>query len=65
MANVHPWTRSWLTFTPGAFVWSLVSINYIIHGFFYRFGYDFDVNVCATAPNKPIMYIAEIGWPTA
>jgi exo-beta-1,3-glucanase (GH17 family) len=26
---------------------------------------DFDVNICAQAANKPIMYIAETGWPTA
>jgi hypothetical protein len=26
---------------------------------------DFDVNICAQAANKPIMYIAKTSWPTA
>lgn len=51
MANVHPWFGS-------------VPIEQAA-GWTWQFFQDFDVNVCAQAPNKPIMYIAETGWPTA
>ncbi|KAH9444274.1 hypothetical protein MJO28_002759 [Puccinia striiformis f. sp. tritici] len=51
MANVHPW-------------FGHVPIEQAA-GWTWQFFQDFDVNVCASAPNKPIMYIAETGWPTA
>ncbi|KAG0145928.1 hypothetical protein CROQUDRAFT_658038 [Cronartium quercuum f. sp. fusiforme G11] len=50
MANVHPW-------------FGKVPIDQAA-GWTYQFFQDFDVNVCAQAANKPIMYIAETGWPT-
>jgi len=51
MANVHPW-------------FGHVPIEQAA-GWTWQFFQDFDVNICAQAPNKPIMYIAETGWPTA
>jgi len=51
MANVHPWFGH--VPIDQAAVWT------------WQFFQEFDVNVCAQATNKPIMYIAETGWPTA
>ncbi|KNZ63274.1 hypothetical protein VP01_1165g4 [Puccinia sorghi] len=51
MANVHPWFGHVPVEQAAGWTW--------------QFFQDFDVNVCAQAPNKPIMYIAETGWPTA
>ncbi|CAH7668014.1 glycoside hydrolase superfamily [Phakopsora pachyrhizi] len=51
MANVHPWFGS--VPIEQAAVWT------------WQFFQDFDVKICAQAPNNPIMYIAETGWPTA
>lgn len=51
MANVHPW-------------FGHVPIEQAA-GWTWKFFQDFDVDVCNQAPNKPIMYIAETGWPTA
>ncbi|EFP76608.2 uncharacterized protein PGTG_02069 [Puccinia graminis f. sp. tritici CRL 75-36-700-3] len=51
MANVHPWFGHVPVEQSAGWTW--------------QFFQDFDVNVCAQAPNKPVMYIAETGWPTA
>lgn len=50
MANVHPWFGHVPIEQSAAWTWN--------------FFQEFDVNVCAKAPNSPIMYIAETGWPT-
>lgn len=50
-ANVHPWFADGVTITDAAtWTWS--------------FFQEFDVDVAATAPNKPETAIAETGWPT-
>lgn len=51
MANVHPWFGHVPLEQSAGWTW--------------QFFQDFDVNICAQAANKPIMYIAETGWPTA
>ncbi|KAK4686138.1 hypothetical protein P7C73_g3992, partial [Tremellales sp. Uapishka_1] len=50
MANVHPWFGT-VTIDDAA-AWT------------YNFFQEFDVEVAATASNKPQAYIAETGWPT-
>ncbi|EGG07014.1 family 17 glycoside hydrolase [Melampsora larici-populina 98AG31] len=50
MANVHPWFGKVPIADAATWTWQ-----------FYQ---DFDVKICAQAPNNPIMYIAETGWPT-
>ncbi|MBW0538823.1 hypothetical protein O181_078538 [Austropuccinia psidii MF-1] len=51
MANVHPWFGSVPIDQAADWTW--------------QFFQDFDVKVCNQAPNKPMVYIAETGWPTA
>ncbi|KAI9619229.1 hypothetical protein H4Q26_011910 [Puccinia striiformis f. sp. tritici PST-130] len=57
MANVHPWFGHVPVEQAASWTWQFYQVELPSP--------DFDVNVCATAPNKPIMYIAETGWPTA
>ncbi|KAI8450226.1 glycoside hydrolase superfamily [Phakopsora pachyrhizi] len=51
MANVHPWFANLPVDRASDWTWQ-----------YYQ---DSVVNVCSKAPNRPTLYIGEIGWPTS